>query len=114
MNNIAFTMKDLVVDYSASNFATAFGIEEVRAREIAGILDKIANEVRMQPTWSPAQIFKKAADVNLAMSPKEVAFVTYLVGCRVGEDTVYQGAMKKFTEMVQPPFPPIKKGKYVN
>jgi hypothetical protein len=114
MDKDKFTLKDLVVNYKSDSLADAFGVTKERAEQLAGELEKIFIELQLQPTWSVSRFFKRAADLNIATDAREVAFITYLVGCRVGEDTLKNKSLKNLEKLIVSALPPVRKGKYVN
>lgn len=110
-----FTLKDLVVDFDASNFASAFGLKSERAKEIHDIFKGIIREFSQKQSWSASEILKIAADRNVVSGFKEVAFIIYLLGFRVGEDTLAQVVLGTVEEKaLSMPLKSIKRKKYVN
>ena len=117
MTNKNITLKDLVVDFESNNFAVAFGVSEESAMVIATGLEKIFKEVSSKPEWTASEIFIEATKLNLAINWREVALVTYLIGCNLGEYASVQkvvNAAKKFGEVDSFPLSRVKKGKYIN
>jgi len=109
-NSEEFTLKDLLVDPTANLFTDAFGIERKRGTEITDKLNTMWEVMRKEATWSAKGIFIEASLQGLALNAREVAFVTYLIGCRIGEDTVYQDAVDIIKKIPVPRIPTKKNG----
>jgi len=90
MINKNITLKDLMSSYRADTFHECFGLTDERGLEIVIMVEHIIQEVHKLPTWSPAKLLRKIADAEITDNYRETAFVVFLVGCHVGEDSVYQ------------------------
>lgn len=86
--NTKLTLNDLIVDKESDKWTEAFGLSDERGREIAERMDEIYRNLDGGRGWSARGIYLQAAEEGLAETAGEVAFITYLIGCRVGEDAM--------------------------
>lgn len=103
MNELKYTIKQLLKDKSAPTFHQAFGVDEKRGVELVRAIEKIMNDIMVDhtgsKTWSPAKMVDALADADLAQTVPEVAVAMYLVGCRIGERTAIQGLIQNSAAM---------------
>lgn len=105
-----FTLKDLIVDYDAPSFHQAFKIEERRGKEIVSEIEK---EIVSLKNWDASMVLRKLAEKGTARNEREVAFVTLLVGCHVGERMLLTN-LKEKAEFSLAAMMKKKESKYVN
>jgi len=87
---VKFTLKELLSSEDTNSIGVAFGIKEKRGVEISNKLDDVFKTLNMKSTWSAKEMLVETALQNIAKTAREVALVAYLIGCRVGENTVAQ------------------------
>lgn len=84
------TLAELVVDYKAEWFHSCFGIEEKRGQEIVKAISDTMTFIHYVKDWSPVDLLKVIADAKIAKTPRETAFVVFLIGCHCGENLSFQ------------------------
>jgi len=87
MKKKEFTLKDLMVSFDTPSFHEGFGMTDKRGKEIISEIEKTMFEMK---NWEAAGLFKKLTEKNIAKNAREVALVTLLVGCHVGERMLLQ------------------------
>jgi transcription termination factor Rho len=95
MKNKEITLNDLMATYEKESFHECFGITNERGLQIVKEIEDTIMLIHRDPTWSPAKLLKRIADSGITKNFKETALVVFLVGCHVGEDSVYQGLVNQ-------------------
>jgi hypothetical protein len=87
------TLKDLIVSFEKETFHECFGIKLKRGDIILEQLDKIIKRIQKKSTWKPAELLKEVTKKEVAHNFRETAFVVFIIGCYIGEDTAYQNLL---------------------